>query len=333
MKHRLRTPFRRLASVATGIVLTVAAVTAIVSSAAGPAQAVMPNESGSYSPEMLGDGSRLQAYGTVSEARSSTATVRMWRGLNNYTIWASFNGGAPYIVQNGTSPSEPTVVPHGSGFAAFHTGTNGRIYFTRGNGTANGWQPWQQLPYGTVVGSIGATQVGTRASLSTSIYIGYRGSGGSQLFGAYFDGNNWGNEQRMGAGQSYSPPGLAWDQRTSRIRAVIRGQSDNRIYVATQDYGSSTWSGWGLLGNNYYVLDTPSIAIDDRGYVMIAAVSPIGEIVYVRGDPSQGWLNSSVDSTGWRTNFAVSLVIIGTIFYTVMTGTDEVAYFKQNFSY
>ena len=336
MKYWLPMSFRRLTSMATVVMLSVAAMIAVVSAAGTPAYANMPNEEGSYTHEVYGNGAWLQAYGTVAEARNADgAALRMWRGVDNWTIWASYGGGNPYVVQNGRSPSEPSIVPHGNGFAAFHTGTDGRIYWSRGDGTPNGWQPWQALPFGTVVGSVAATQVGRRADRSTSIYIGYRGAGGTQLFGAYFDGNTytWGNEQYMSGGQSYSHPSLAWDQRTNQIRAAVRG-TDTYVWVATQNYGSPNWSGWSRVAGSPSILDTPTIAVDDNGYRMIGAVADNGHIVYARYDPFAGaWHGWDVDITNWRSIYSISIQILGTIFYTIMTGVDDNVYFKRNFRY
>jgi hypothetical protein len=100
---------------------------------AGPAFASEPGEWGSWSQEMVSDGSQqVRTAGTLSEARNGGALLEVWRGADNNQVWASWNNGYPFSLGGSSTATyaSPQVVGWGpDNFAVFHTGTDGNIYY------------------------------------------------------------------------------------------------------------------------------------------------------------------------------------------------------------
>jgi hypothetical protein len=315
----------------------VAAATAVAMSVAlaGPAFASEPGESGSWSPEWVGN-QDLQANGQVSEARNGADLLDVWRGATNNQVWLSWNNGDPFTLGTTQTYNSPTVVPIGtSSFMVFHVGTDNNIYYTLiGDNGSGGWSwpsgRWISVPGQSTNMSVSVAQIG---SGSYNLYMVYHANDNTdRVWGTYFDGEGatgWQTPENLAGGLSPSAPAVAFNPATQHMFVVARGE-DNTVWMTNDDPGY--WVPWTQLYSGPTYL-SPSIAATWDGNMLVAYVDesdgnyhPTYRTYDGNGNPTGGW---STDITGWQTVTAVFLSVAAYSIYTILNGLDGVVYWKQ----
>jgi hypothetical protein len=198
-------------------VALIAALTALALSVtfAGQALAAEPGEWGSWSDEHVGS-QQLEARGTVGEARTGQGNLlQVWRGETNNIVWLSMNNGNAFQLTNpdGTSTAtyfSPTVVPYGqNNWMVFHTGTDGRIYYTQVNPDYTWSGSWTSVPWGQSTNmGVSVAQVGAD---STALYMVYHSSSDDRVFGTYYNGSYWTVGQQIAGGSSPVAPSVTFN--------------------------------------------------------------------------------------------------------------------------
>lgn len=155
------------------IALLVAFAVSVSTSTSALASSV-PGEGNQWNAEYYDSGTgalRINTGETLSEAYNGSNLVQVWRGSDNNHVWFSVNHGQAFTLGNSATFVAPRIVAFGTGFAAFHAGVDGRIY-------------WAILPYGNpgnpdngdepAIASLpnGNMQIAIRHHFDNSIYLG-----------------------------------------------------------------------------------------------------------------------------------------------------------------
>jgi hypothetical protein len=308
---------------------------------AAPALASEPGEWGSWSQELVSNGTQqVRTAGTLSEARNGGALLEVWRGADNNQVWASWNHGYPFSLggSNTATYASPQVVGYGANnFMVFHTGTDGNIYYAYVYDD-NNWQGyWNQVPGQSTPNDmpVSVTQMGPGSS---NLYMVYHSSSDDRVWGTRFSGL-WQNVENVGGGLSPSAPSVTWNNQATRIYIAVRGE-DNQVwevggfpYFNPQSLTTSMiWYNW--FGDGGGAITTPGIAVNQYGQMMLDYVADDNLTWYQPqnqgGSPTGSWQE---DTTYWQTNFAVALVAVGVAIYALITGQDDNnVYYKQAFN-
>jgi hypothetical protein len=298
---------------------------------ASSALAAEPGEWGSWSPETVNNHNmQVSSQGALDEARNGGNLLEVWRGATNNQVWLSFNNGYAYTLGTTATNVSPTVVPFGpDSFVVFHTGTDGRIYYTTVYNDGSWDNVWYVVPWQTTNMPVSVTQMGTD---SYDLYMVYRGSGSDQrVWGTSFTDAGWGNAVNIAGGSSPSAPSVTWNNYLARLYVMLRGE-DNQVWMTTTSGGTDaqpSWYDWEQEGGS--TIDTPHIAVVNNGY-MLADYLDANYQVQTRtyepyGNPITGWWQA--ESTYWQTRYPAQLVAYGAVIYMLLTGLDENVYYKQ----
>jgi hypothetical protein len=315
-----------------------AALTALALSVAlaSPAGAAEPGEWGDWGQEHVGD-QQLEARGTMNEARSGGNLLQVWRGETNDIVWLSFNNGNAFQLRNpdGTSTAtyfSPTVVPYGqNSFMIFHTGTDGRIYYTQLNPDYTWSGSWTAVGWGQSTNmAVSVAQVGAN---SNALYMVYHSSNDDRVFGTYYTGTYWTVGQAISGANSPAAPSVTFNSQ-SGLFAAIRGE-DNQVYMNYSYTGTgNNWGSWTAQGGNTY--DAPTISTLGNGQMLVGYVDQNNYRPYYRTYGPSGNLNPlgdwSQDITGWQTVNSVSLSPVGDSMFVIVTGLSGFVYYKQAYS-
>jgi hypothetical protein len=309
---------------------------------AAPALASEPGEWGSWSQELVSNGTQqVRTAGTLSEARNGGSLLEVWRGADNNQVWAAWNHGYPFSLggSNTATYASPQVVGYGPNyFMVFHTGTDGNIYYAVVFDD-NSWQgSWDQVPGQSTPNymPVSVTQMGPG---SYNLYMAYRSSTDDRVWGTRFNiaSAGWTNTENVGGGLSPSAPSVTWNNQAQRVYIATRGE-DNQVWeiggfpLTTSAGENMVWYNW--FGDGGGTIDTPGIAVTDTGRMMLDYRAADNRIWYQQqnqgGSPTGSW---QADTTYWQTNFAVALVAVGVAIYALITGQDnENVYYKQAFN-
>ncbi|SNT48983.1 hypothetical protein SAMN05216276_105031 [Streptosporangium subroseum] len=314
----------RLAAIALLAAFSVLIVTGTPASAA-----TAPGEWDHWSNERVNGNQYLYATGTIAEARNGGRLLRVWRANDNTSaIWASFGeNGTAFRVDGATSWASPTVVPWGnSGFALFHTGTNGRIYWAIYDDYLN-WSGWHTSGATTQLSTpVSVTQLGAG---SRELYMAYRSGSDFGMWGSFFNGTDWQNSQNLG-GSTYSWPAVTWNPGSHRLYAAHTG-TDNHVYLQWQEYGG-TWHGWFSVGGD--VNGAPSIAASSTGNMQVAGRDWDSFVWYREFNsyayPLRDWTQ---DPVFLRAAWPVYLSVAGAVIYSIMTmSSNHQGVYKESFN-
>ncbi|GII56580.1 hypothetical protein Pth03_49690 [Planotetraspora thailandica] len=316
----------RLAAIAILAAFSVLIVTGTPASAANA-----PGEWDYWRAETVNGSQHLYAAGTIAEARNGSGRLlRVWRANDDTGyLWAAWdNSGQAYRLDGAYSWASPTVVRWGNnGFALFHTGTDGRIYWATYDESLN-WSGWHAISGQTTQLStpVSVTQVGTG---SRELYMVYRSGSDFGMWGSFFNGGNWQNAQNLG-GRTYFWPTVTWNQSTHRLYAGHTGQ-DGHVYLQWQEYGG-TWHGWFSVGGD--VNGAPTIATSSTGNMQVAGRDWDSFVWYrefnAYGYPLRDWTQ---DPAFLRAAWPVFLSVAGAVIYSIATTSDRHdGFYKQSFS-
>ncbi|MFJ4851782.1 hypothetical protein [Streptomyces sp. NPDC088733] len=245
-----------------------------------PAFADLPGEDAEWSNEMV-DG---QAIGWLrySPAEAYTSGNDHLAALvgGDGRIFTSLNNGPVREVLAGARTIAPVVVTQygENDFALFHTGTDGRIYWTTISATTHDTLgQWRVVP-NQETGVENSVSVVTLGSGRNHFYMVYRGGDTGRIMGTYWDGSQWSVHNVIGGGSnSYTAPAIAVNG--SRLYAAHRGV-DNRVYIAHQVVGSGDWSSWRDIGGAIH--SQLSIASLQNGHMLVAGDAEDGTVWYHR---------------------------------------------------
>ena len=261
----------------------------------------------------------------------------MWKGENDEHVWVAINHGNAFQVGNTTTFVAPTVVAWGNNqFMIFHVGQDDHIYYTWINSSGSeASQGWVAVPNQTTSQPVSVAQVGAQGF---GLYMMYHSRTDNKVWGTFFNpggGNfpatsSWGSIVNVNGGLTGSSPTVTYDVGTGILYSVVRGL-DNQLYLNNTKPGTINWGSWQPVGGS--TPDQPSIAAaqDVTGNLLLAYRGFDSHIYYdsfTLGGASTGW---HADVTGWQTNFPVFLTANGSTIYTIMTGNDTVAWWKQAF--
>jgi hypothetical protein len=252
-------------------------------------------------------------------------------------VWLSMNNGNAFQLTNpdGTSTAtyfSPTVVPYGqNNWMVFHTGTDGRIYYTQVNPDYSWSGSWTNVPWGQSTNmGVSVAQVGAG---STALYMVYHSSSDDRVFGTYYNGYYWGVGRQIAGGSSPVAPSVAFNSH-SGLFAVVRGE-DNQVWMNYSYTGTgNNWGSWAQQGG--YTYASPTIAASDNGQMLVSYVDENNYRPYYRTYGPSGNLTPlgdwSQDVTGWQTVNSVSLSVIGAVIYAIITGLNGYVYYKQAYN-
>jgi hypothetical protein len=183
--------------------VAVLAACALSIGVAGEAFAALNGESDTFTPETLDNGLiGVQSQDSISEATNGGNFIEVWRGATNNAVWLSVNHGLPFQIGGATATfAHPTVIPWGTdGFAIFHTGTNGHIYWNFWNPTVGSDDQWIQVPGQTTPNNMPVAAV-QAAPGSLVMFLTYRSATNTQIWGTVFNGQGaWVNTALVGGG-------------------------------------------------------------------------------------------------------------------------------------
>lgn len=282
-----------------------------------------PGEASGWNTEMA-NSTPVQGRG-VSEAYTADGHAHMtvWRGETNNQVWMSVDNGTPFTVGTTATYVAPTVVQWGtSGFAVFHVGTDGYVYWNRIGDPTNPSSSWSFWANASLQIRTSAPVAVTRVNspFTNQLMMAWQGYGGNnETYSSYYNGNGWQAPVDTG-GVSPSAPAIAYNDSSNAIFLGVRG-TDNAFWLDRQNLGGS-WQGWSPRGGG--IDQQPSLAAASNG-TMLAEGSAGGRPYYDQldsnGNPSggQGW---SVDVTGWSTNYTVVLVAVGIAIFALLVGQD-----------
>jgi hypothetical protein len=308
----------------------IAALTTIGLSVAftGQAFAAEPGEWGSWTPETVNHPSSLvvASQGSLSEARNTAGNLfEVWRGADNNQVWMSYNNGNAVTVGGNTATYvNPTVVPWRDGFMVFHTGVDGNIYYTPISSTGATTGSWYQVPNQTTNMAVSVTQLGVG---SGQLYMVYRGANDQRIWGTWFDGSgptNWTSTQNIGGGMSPSAPSVVYNPVSDALFVMARG-TDGQNWMAAGWFNTMQWYAEGGA-----TIDSPSIGVINNGNMMVDYVDANHTVQYriysPDGEAISPWLP---DVTGYQTNHPVHFAAVGNALYALLTGLDNLVYYKQ----
>ncbi|MFF3066879.1 hypothetical protein [Kitasatospora sp. NPDC057936] len=310
-----------------GLVMTVlTAVLALLVGLASPASAALGEGSQWY--QETENEVNLQSGDTISEARSPDTLIQVWRGNDNNRVWISRNGGAPVVFPGTQTQAAPRVVWTANGFYVFHTGVDGRIYYTQPRFTQSGILSQSQpanwwSPEGNVV---------TRPNLSPSVtpvrngemLLSWGSATDNNQYTASFDGANWAAPRQVPGVLSDTANSIAYSSYWDQFALVHRGL-DGRAYVMTRDRRSDVWGQPQRLDDNLQIFGTPSIAFTtETGDGVIAVLGNSGNgyhQAYLGQWTERSWSGFQHENTyagmrnnPWLTATARSVFLIATFY-------------------
>lgn len=312
------------------MVLKVVAILALTSKMFGQGQ---PGESGGYTNEQVACAGNLRTNGTLAEARNGGNQLDVWRADTPgfaAPVWLSLNHGCPFTIGNTATFASPAVVPFDtSSFMVFHTGTDGRIYWTvvLGNGFGNG--PWISIPGQTTPNNM-SVSVAPIGQGSLDEYVVYRGSGNdTRIFGTWVnDAGNWASPINIAGGLAVAPPAICLDSAASSFWVAAIGL-DNQVWTTYQPLGAKSWPNWtpqGQFTGPHFggePIPGPGCAATDNGNVALAYVDtgarPHYAVFNNGGGLVTGWTG---DITGWQTYNAVQLTSSGNAVWSLLTAIE-----------
>jgi hypothetical protein len=308
----------------------VAALTAAAMSLAlaGPAAASEPGESGSWSPEWVGN-QDLSAHGSISQARNGGFLIDVWRGESDNQVWMSINNTNPFTLGTTATYNSPTVVPFGSNaFMVFHVGVDNNIYYTSVTpSNRSWWGTWYSVPNQSTNMPVSVTQLGPS---SQDLYMVYHANDSTdRVWGTQYQssGGTWTAAENISGGLSPAAPVVAFNPTNYRIYVAARGE-DNQVWTTYSDR-TGYWTSWVAQGGYTYV--SPGIAALPDGNMLLSNVDensyrPTYRTYDRNGNPTGGW---STDNTGWQTVYPVFLSVVASAVYALLTGQNGFVYNKQ----
>jgi hypothetical protein len=330
--------------------------------------AQQPGESSFFTVELVGD-QGLETRNDRAEARNGGNLLEVWRGFNNNTVWMSLNNGRPFQTVNPTSTQvAPTVVPWGNeDFMVFHTGTNG-IYFTFVFSQAiegtneHTLGEWEVVPGQTTQMPVSVAQLGAG---STNVYMVYRGFGNdTRIFGTWYNGRDWSQPVNINGGRASSGPTITLVPEipasaenpipfANRLIVTAVG-TDNNIWSTGQVVGADNWSPWTpILGQatgpnaNHNLANNRTVAQGAQVYTAVnentnGTQTLVMDVLDSNRNPEYTTFNLgvpqlseltnwTVDLSGFQANETPELTSNGNSTYSLITGLDDLAYWKQEF--
>ncbi|MEU8632568.1 hypothetical protein AB0C38_10395 [Amycolatopsis sp. NPDC048633] len=307
----------------------VAVATAVSLTNAPAALANPPGESNSWQPEKVG-GNDLYSSDTMDEASHGTELVQVYR--NNDFVWFSFNHGAAFRVGVANTQVAPRVITTREGYAAFHTGIDGNIYWSRTTqrpelirGAPGTWGPWTRIGGQTTNQSVSAV------ATNQGIMMVYRGSGNdTRVFQSWFDfgSGQWQAAAQINGGNSPSAPTVTYNPVFGEFAAVIRGQSDNRVYLSYQHFGQPQWTPWSRV-RDVTVASSPTIAATANGDMIIVGRDTAGHLHLTTVNRSGGFEQWSDESTHWQALTQPSITVLANLAFLILTGLNHQVFYKQ----
>ena len=330
--------------------LTVALVTALaVFAGTTSAFAAQPGEGTQWSDETT-NGNSVQTQDTYGEAYGGITgnRVNIFRGDTDNHVWVSVNGGGAFGIGSNGNPNTtqtlvaPRVIYSNNFFYAFHTGTDGFIYWSRvadttlGAGTpaadiASQWSNWTQITGNFTNQSVSV------ASDPFGLLMTYRGRGAdTRLWSAWLNVGSdvFNSAVPMGGQVSNSAPVVSYSPVFNTFTAVFRGLLDNQVYRMSQVAGQTSWSD-PVVMSGITTGTSPVVADDSQGNQLIAAVDLNGGIHFEAIEAaglSFGW---STESAGMVTDVPVFLSVANGVFFvlaTAIAANFSLAQFKPAWS-
>ena len=317
----------------------VAAATAVAMSVAlaGPAFASEPGESSSWTPEQAGGGNVYTPNtNNISEARNGSYLMDVWRGDDNDHVWMSVNNGPPFTLQNpdGTyteTYTSPTVVPYGQNlFMILHVGVDSNIYYTFYDPSSGNWSDfWYSVPgqYSPVNMPVSVTQMGAG---STDLFMVYHSSNNDVVWGTHYGAGSWEPAQQVAGGESPWAPSVTYNPASGLLFTMVRGE-DNAVYMSDSQWAAgSLFSSWRQMTQAGATYDTPHLAALDSGTMVGNYLDTDDHQQYAlfdQGGNLYSWWGP--DNTWWQSTVAAVLVAAGTAIYALLTGEDQMVYWKR----
>ncbi|MEU5710015.1 MULTISPECIES: hypothetical protein [Streptomyces] len=319
----------------------VLAAAAAVLGVASPALADLPGAGTGWQPVTY-SGGQIRSSSTEGEARDNLSNVlHAWRGSDNDNIWISLNNGPAYPLpatagstDHAQTYAAPTVIWTNDGgrgnFRIFHTGKDGHIYQHRIQLTTS-YQLPGTLPNATQVPNDARTNtnqpVAAAALPGNSYMLAWNSQTTDDVWTMYYDAatTTFNAPQAVPNARSQDAPSLAaqvndgndpapWNQ----VVLAFEG-TDFNVYMARQQYGSSTWTNPKKVGP--YTTSTPSVALTDNGYGVITFRDYDGTIGNYEINRHGDVLGNFKDSGyGW-TNVAPLAQSSGPLVYDIITGS------------
>jgi hypothetical protein len=315
-----------------------------------PATKAFPQQSGeatSYNPENLTHAGNLhiQMQGSLAEARNGGHQLDVWRANSNDPsggqVLLSYDLGPIFTIGSTETMASPAVVAWGSGgnFMAFHTGTDGNIYYTFIFGPNSNFGFWQAIPGQTTPNnmSVSVAQIGQNSNLEFMVYHG--ASDDTRVFGTWLQNSaEWTTPTNIGGGRAVAPPSICLNDAGSSLWVTAIG-TDNQVWTTSQPLGSANWPNWtprGAFAGNIPAtvqdlgfvdnpIQAPSCAATNNGNVVLDYVDSSAHPHYAvfnnGGEQITGWTEDVVsESNNWRTLDAVQLTSSGNTVWSLFTG-------------
>lgn len=306
--------------------------------------ATQPGEQNAWFSEQEGGRDIRDADGVSEAINAAGNQLTVWRDITTNHIMARFNHGPEYQIPNAVTEYPPVVIATSQRFQVFHVGTDHGIYSSRPlwwgvNGEAGAapedWASWVRMPgHATSM----AISVAARDAYYSEYYVAYRADGDNRTVLGFAGSGDFQstNLEILSNGRSNTPPAVSYDWRQGRLWAAIAGENDRAINVswrpAPWSRPDAQWQPFrNLAGVTYY---QPSIAVDANGRVEIAHVGTDQHIYYSHTFTGNAnlWSGWVADNTNWQTWHAVSLIVRGVAYYTLMLGANGLIYNKVNWN-
>jgi hypothetical protein len=309
---------------------TVALVAALaVFAGTTSAFAAEPGESSAWSNEIVGNGARLQSHDTYSEARGEHGLVQIWRGLDD-RVYLAVNNGPVFWAGESSNTTRTHVAPRvvwmDGWFYAFHTGTDGHIYWCRasdstiGSGTPSFSQSYNWSHWTAISGNPATTQSVSVAATDNGLLMTWIGVGQTTMYSAWLQNGSdvFRPTQVITNANSNSAPVVTFNPAINQFELVFRGLFDNRVYIMAQVLGQSGWSSPQALPG-ITTPTSPTISADVAGNLLIAAVDDDGNIQLQAINSSRQTRGWSEETTRETTGVPLWISIVGSIFYLILT--------------
>jgi hypothetical protein len=324
------------------VVVAVLAATAILIGGTITASAGQWGEDTQWTREELENNQIIGTSDTVSDVWNTVETVNIqaWRDPFDNIAFA-INGHV--VFTPGRTYAPVVAVQYGGGFALFHTGTNGRIYWMHPHDiyddqqdylrNLNNWTGWEPLDGDYV----GMTVPGEAVSVARlhgpdQLFLVYRGIGADNaIYGNYISQGGTSPRQRLN-GNSYSAPAITFNRRTSQLAVAIRGVTDDRIYLSRQTYGTSNWVGW-VQVPGIQTDESPAFTSDESGNQILAVRGYDRRLSFNTWDYRYSrWSGWTGEVNNWQTNVYPSLSAVAGAVFVILTGLDNIVYYKQAYN-
>ncbi|WP_431952584.1 hypothetical protein [Actinacidiphila sp. bgisy167] len=283
-----------------------------------------PGEGSSWTPE-IANHTPIQSRDTYSEARSDSGRlVGIYRGEFDDHVWISVDNETPTSIGYGANTSQTTTAPrviYSNGwFYAFHTGTDGNIYWSR---VASGfaaigasWSAWAPITGQRTYQSV------SLATTASGLLMVYRGASDTRMWASWLPVGsvNWAPAQYMGF-QSNSAPTVTFNPYWQAFYAVFRGLNDDRVYYAEQYLGQNWWTSAYQLPS-IQTNSSPVIASDQAGNLLVTARDYSGHLWLQSRGYLGDWAGWQAENTGWQTNVSPFLSVYRGVIYLLLTGMD-----------